>query len=219
MFAEDLAALGRVAGDRWGLVTTSQAEAEGVSRLRVSRLAAKGFLIPVQRGVYRILGAPEQEHEAIIASWLNLGGDTAEPSPSGAPGLVVAGVDATILHQAGDFYPEGHEYIAPRRKTSRRPDVRIRIEDLTPEDITRVDALPVLTIEKTVADLLASWMEKSLVVRVVRDATLDGRLVRPHQLPIALDPIARRHGFDSGLHMTQWLFDQAGIQPLGRLAA
>jgi len=220
MSVEKLAVLGRIAERRWGLVTAAQAEEAGITRMQVSRLVAAGGLHRLMHGVYRVTGAPELEHEDIIATWLALGGDRAPESPSGAPGLVVAGIDATILHGVGDFFPGDHELITPSRKGTRLPGVRIRVRDLRPEEVTFVDALPVLTIERTIADLVESWTELSLVTDVVRDAVLEGRLVRPRLLVEHLAPLASRHGFDDGdgLAFARWLFDQAGAAPLEAIA-
>ncbi|MEA5457310.1 type IV toxin-antitoxin system AbiEi family antitoxin domain-containing protein [Sinomonas sp. JGH33] len=211
-----LAVLGSIAEQRWGLVTAAQARESGISPMQVSRLVASGGLMRLKQGVYRMAGSPELEHEDIIATWLALGGDHAPRSPSGAPGLVVAGVDATILHGLGDFYPGEHELIVPARKGTRLPGVRFRVRDLAPEEVTFVEALPVLTVERTVADLVETWTETSLVTDVVRDAVLDGRLVRPDRLAVYLAPLAARHGFPDGdgRAFTQWLYGQAGAQPL-----
>ena len=54
MSQKAMAALGAIAEERWGLVTTAQAEDAGVSRLLLSRLAAAGVLTRVQQGVYRM---------------------------------------------------------------------------------------------------------------------------------------------------------------------
>lgn len=212
-----VAVLGRIAEERWGLVTTAQAEEAGVSRLQVSRLAAAGVLTRVLQGVYRMAGAPELEHEPIIATWLAVGGAAAAKSPSGVPGVVVAGIDATILHGIGDFFPEGHDFIVPARKTSRLPGARFRIRELTPAEVTYAEALPVLTIERTIADLVETWTDLSLVGDCVRDAIDQGRLVRPRLLAEHLAPLAAANGFPEGdgRAFAQDLFRIAGAEPLG----
>lgn len=212
-----MAALGRIAEQRWGLVTTAQADDAGISRMQLSRLAAAGALSRVMQGVYRMAGAPELEHEPIIATWLALGGDKTQKTPAVAPGLVVAGIDATILHGIGDFFPEGHDLIAPSRKATRLPGVRIKIRSLSPEEVTFVEALPTLTIERTIADLMESWMDRSLVADVVRDAIVQGRLVRPESLVKHLSPSAVANGYPrgDGMSLAQELFDLAHVEPAG----
>ena len=60
-----LVRLGSIAARRWGLVTTAQAQKAGVSRKQLSRMASAGVVERVAQGVYRMAGAPPQDHEAI----------------------------------------------------------------------------------------------------------------------------------------------------------
>ncbi|MGO4452485.1 type IV toxin-antitoxin system AbiEi family antitoxin domain-containing protein [Arthrobacter sp. RAF14] len=221
MTYEAVALLGRLAEDRGGLVTAAQASAAGVSPFQVSRMADAGVLIPAgRRGVYRMVGAPELEHEDIAATWLSLKGFDAPASEHGAQGLVVAGVDAAILHGLGDFYPGDHELISASRKTTRQPDVRIRHGQLQPVDVTWAGSVPVLTVERMIADLMATWVESSLVIDVVRDAIQAGRLVHPRRLSDALAPLAAGRGFEAGdgAAVAEWLYEHAGLHPLGAAA-
>jgi Transcriptional regulator, AbiEi antitoxin len=84
-----LARLGSVAERRWGLVTTAQAENAGVSRKQLARMASAGAIERVAQGVYRMAGAPQQDHEAIYAAWLALGG--ARPRPVRRPCVRILG--------------------------------------------------------------------------------------------------------------------------------
>jgi predicted transcriptional regulator of viral defense system len=221
MTYEAVVAVGQLAENRGGLVTAAQAAAAGVSSFQVSRMAAAGVLVPVgRRGVYRMVGAPELEHEDVVATWLALGGPAALKSEHGAPGLVMAGIDAAILHGLGDFFPEDHELISATRKTTRLTGVRIRTAQLHPEEVTWAENVPVLTVERTITDLMAQWVDTSLVTNVVRDAIQSGRLVRPHLLADHLAPLAARRGFTEGdgAAVAEWLYEQAGVRPLGASA-
>ena len=71
-----LVRLGSIAERRWGLLTTAQAEDAGVSRKQLARMASAGAIERVAQGVYRMAGAPRQDHEAIYATSLALGGAT-----------------------------------------------------------------------------------------------------------------------------------------------
>ena len=146
--------LGVLAERRWGMFTTAQAEAVGVSRKQLVRMTASGVLERLTQGVYRMAGSPPQDHENIYATWLALGGATSRPTETGAPALVAAGVTAAVVHDIGDFFLDGIDFIVGSRKTTRLPDVRLRIRPLTPADTTSVNGLPTLTIERTITDLL-----------------------------------------------------------------
>ena len=91
MAGKTIAKLGGLAAERWGMFTTAQAHEIGITRKRLSELAASGGITRVGQGVYRMAGAPEPELEHLYIPWLALGGATLPPSPTGAPAVVVAG--------------------------------------------------------------------------------------------------------------------------------
>ena len=213
-----LARLGSIAERRWGLITTAQAEDAGVQRKQLSRMASAGAIERVTQGVYRLPGAPPQDHEAIYATWLALGGATAPRLSDGISTIVVAGITAAVVHDAGDFFLDGFDFIVPRRKGTRLPGVRLRIRQLTRDEVTGVNGLTALTIERTIADLVALWIDLSLVAGVVRDAVQAGKLVSPARLVSYLDPLAARRkdaASGNGASLASALFELAGAAPEG----
>lgn len=209
-----LVALGSIAERRWGLFTTAQAEAAGVARKKLSRMASTGAIERVAHGVYRMAGAPSQEHETIYATWLALGGATAPRTEAGVAAIVAAGTTAAVLHDIGDFFPNRYDFIVPSRKGTRLPGVRLRIRDLTREDVIPVNGLPTLTIERTIADLVEIDTDTSLVADAVRDAIRADKLIAPQQLVDYLSPIAKRRQ-TTGAALAGDLFELAGVQPEG----
>lgn len=209
-----LVALGSIAERRWGLFTTAQAEAAGVARKKLSRMASTGAIERVSHGVYRMAGAPSQEHEAIYATWLALGGATTPRTDAGVAAVVAAGTTAAVLHDVGDFFPNRYDFVVPSRKGTRLPSVRLRIRDLTPGDVISVSGLPTLTIERTIADLVEIGTDTSLVADAVRDAVRADKLVAPQRLVDYLTPIATRHK-STGAALAGDLFELAGVHPEG----
>ena len=202
------------------MVTTAQAAAVGVSRQQLARMAASGAMERVAQGVYRMAGAPHQTHEAIYATWLALGGATMPKTQSGTPSLVAAGITAAIAHDLGDFFLDGFDFMVPTRKGTRLPGVRLRIRRLTREEVGSANGLPVLSVERTIADMVEQWTDLSLVSGVVRDAVLAGRLLAPDRLATYLEPIARAQmrrdiGNGDGRSVADDLFKLAGIAPEG----
>jgi predicted transcriptional regulator of viral defense system len=189
--------LGDVAMRRWGLITTAQAEQVGVSRKVMSRLAATGSVARVAHGVYRMAGAPELEHEEIFATWLALGGAALPATAEGVPALVAAGRMATLLHGIGDFYPDGFEFLVPDDRVTRLPAVRLRRQCLDPSEVTFAQQVPVLTVERTLADLIEQHEDMSLVTDVLADALRLGRYVSREQLGRHLAPMASANGFSA----------------------
>lgn len=209
-----LVALGSIAERRWGLFTTAQAEAAGVARKRLSRMASIGAIERVSQGVYRMAGAPTQEHESIYATWLALGGAATPRTEAGVAAVVGAGTTAAVLHDIGDFSPDRYDFIVPSRKGTRLPGVRLRIRALTREDVIPVNGLPALTIERTIADLVDIGIDTSLVADAVRDAVRADKLVAPSRLVDHLTAIAKRRK-TTGVELAGDLFDLAAIHPQG----
>lgn len=174
--------LGVLAERRWGMFTTAQAEAVGVSRKQLVRMTASGVLERLAQGVYRMAGTPPQDHENIYATWLALGGATSQPTEAGAPALVAAGVTAAVVHDIGDFFLDGIDFIVGSRKTTRLPEVRLRIRPLTPADATSVNGLPTLTVERTITDLLTLSTDTSLIDDALREAARFGKITDPQRL-------------------------------------
>jgi len=69
--ADVVARLTEIASDQWGLVTTAQAGARGVTRLVLSRLVDREVLERVVHGVY-VFPAGEDRFRTIRAEWLAL---------------------------------------------------------------------------------------------------------------------------------------------------
>jgi predicted transcriptional regulator of viral defense system len=209
-----LVRLGSIAERRWGLVTTAQAQDAGVSRKQLSRMASAGAIERVAQGVYRMAGAPPQDHEAIYATWLALGGATASRTTAGVASIVTAGVTAAIIHDIGDFFPDGFDFMVPARKGTRLPGVRLRIRQLTRDEVIPVQGLPTLTVERTLADLVELGTDLSLVAGAVRDAVRADKLVAPDRLVSYLEGSAALRRSD-GRSLADNLFDLAGVRPEG----
>jgi Transcriptional regulator, AbiEi antitoxin len=209
-----LTRLGAIAERRWGLVTTAQAEAAGVARKQLSRMASTGAIERVAQGVYRMAGAPAQDHEAIYATWLALGGAADSRTADGVATIVAAGTTAAALHEIGDFILNGFDFIVPARKGTRLPDVRLRIRALTREEAIPVNGLPTLSVERTIADLVEIGADLSLVADCVRDAVRADKLLSSEQLVSYLSPVAARRK-STGLGLANDLFQLAGAAPEG----
>jgi predicted transcriptional regulator of viral defense system len=209
-----LTRLGAIAERQWGLVTTAQAEAAGVARKQLSRMASTGAIERVAQGVYRMAGAPAQDHEAIYATWLALGGAADSRTADGVATIVAAGTTAAALHEIGDFILNGFDFIVPARKGTRLPDVRLRIRALTREEAIPVNGLPTLSVERTIADLVEIGADLSLVADCVRDAVRADKLLSCEQLVSYLSPVAARRK-STGLGLANDLFQLAGAAPQG----
>lgn len=209
-----LVALGSIAERRWGLFTTAQAEAAGIARKQLSRMASTGAIERLAQGVYRMAGSPTQEHESVYATWLALGGATTPRTATGVAAIVAAGTTAAIAHDIGDFFPDGYDFIVPSRKGTRLPGVHLRIRTLHRDEVIPVAGLPALTVERTIADLVEIGTDTSLVADALRDAIRADKLVAPGRLAEHLSTIAKRRNA-TGRAMANDLFELAGVYPEG----
>lgn len=181
------------------MVTSAQATARGVSHVNLARLAESGDLTRLTHGVYKDAGAPSLEHQELRAAWLaiepkRLAWERLRDRPSFA---TVAGESAAVLHGIGDLRAMRSEFITRARKQSQRDDVRYRERILARDDVTVQDGLPVLNIERTIADLVETRTQLEHVGNALRDAArktdIDaGRLVE------LLSPLAARNGHRKG---------------------
>ena len=213
---EAMLLVGQVVGEQWGLLTAAQATAAGVDRVTLTRLTRSGLLEHITRGVYAVpAAAASTSHLAERAAWLRL--DPARPAwerqPLDADGGVVSHRSAAALHGLGDLLADQVELTVPRRRTTRDPDVKLRVGVLEPGDVTLVDGLPTTTPTRTVLDLLADHVDGGHIGDVLADAR-DRGLVDLDALADRAVPHAARYGVkpgaDRGRRLLNYLLDQAG---------
>lgn len=213
MTSSTIALLGSLAVERWGMFTTAQAADVGIARKTLSGLAKARAIERVAQGVYRMAGAPaaDVELDTIRIHWLALGGATRPPTRTGVPTLVAAGTTAATVHQIGDWFAGASTFVVPERRATRLSDVRLRIGALSSEEAVTVDGLPAMTVERTIADLIATGEDLSLVANAASEAARKGSLTSTRRLAVHLDPLARHHGFDSGVSYATELLEIAGV--------
>lgn len=217
MKSEDaLRLLAEVTASQWGMVTSAQANTHGVTRLNLSRLAAAGHLKRLAHGVYMDSGAPSDQFDDLRAAWLST-----EPTIMGearikdrANGVVVAGTSAARLHDIGDLWAHRHEFVSTKRRQSQRDEIRYRQRNLDQADVTLVEGLPTMTMERTISDLVEDVGDLSLVADALRDASFK-RSLDLARLRELLGPMAERNGFKKGdgSALLSRLLEGAGIDP------
>jgi predicted nucleotidyltransferase/predicted transcriptional regulator of viral defense system len=216
--------LAHVTTYQWGMVTSAQASRHEITRLDLSRLTQAGHLERLAHGVYKDAGAPAGRFDDLHAAWLST-----DPKTMGevrikdsANGVVVAGETAADLHGIGDFRALRHDFVSPTRRQSQRRDIRYRQRALDPGDVMLVHGLPVMTVERTIADLVEALQDLSLIADALRDAS-GVRTIDLDRLRELLAPLAGRNGFrkGDGAALLHRLMEIAGIDAdsLARLLA
>jgi predicted transcriptional regulator of viral defense system len=200
----------KLAARQWGLLTTAQAEVEGITRLQLTRLADAGVIDRIDRGIY-VTPAAIDERTPLRAAWLSLSPSElaeerlADPATSG----VISHTSAASLHEVGDLLDDEPEITMPGRKQSRR-GVRLHRGTLSADEVTTVEGLPVTTPARTVADLLRDGRDPSHVAEIAGDVLQRG-LASRQDMAIALEPLARRNGQPSGAALLEHLLDLVGL--------
>ncbi|HEY0186595.1 MAG TPA: type IV toxin-antitoxin system AbiEi family antitoxin domain-containing protein [Cellulomonas sp.] len=207
-----LAVVSELAAGQWGLLTTAQAEREGLTRLQLVRLTDASVLERVDRGVYATASSPT-EHRALRAAWLTL--DPTRTAEERLADPIAAGVashtSAAGLHRLGDLLDDEPELTLSRRKQSRRR-IRLHRLPLAVDDVTLVDGIPTTTVERTVADLLRDGHDPDHVAQVVGHGARRG-IIDLDDLAARLDPLARRFDQNDGRALVEHLLSLVGLDP------
>jgi hypothetical protein len=189
--------LAEMATDQWGLVTAAQARRVGITAQNMSQMAKAGDLVRLTHGIYRLAGNPIDRHEDLRAAWLAL-----DPSRTAADRIIEQDVDmashrsAALVLELGDLAADVMEFTVPRRRQTRRTDVRLH-RGATHGDWVLADGLPVATPLRIIADLAAAGIDRGHLATVVRDAMIK------YDLPVdavagVLARYARRYGGATG---------------------
>lgn len=134
-----------------GYFSTAQAEVEGVSRHTLAKAAARGILVRVSRGVYRLRRFPE------ISLHTHLWQAVLWPQVRTHVMATLSHYTALQLHELSDVNPEEAHITVPRVLRIKRPHNSLIIHraDLAQHEVQYVDGLPTTTIERTLRDVAA----------------------------------------------------------------
>ena len=156
-----------LAEDQDGLLTADQARKAGFTNSVLARLVQRGRIERTARGVYRVPYIPpgrfSQHREAVL--WAKANRGPSDVALSHATALVVYGIS--------DANPQLIHLTVPRSARLRRQKpkgVVVHRQDLSPEEITVEEGIPLTTISRTVADLLHSKGRIDLVRQAISDA-------------------------------------------------
>ena len=144
---------GALAAEQYGLVTSSQLTALGLSRGAISRRIKAGILISVLPGVWRLCGVPRSWHQRAMAVFLWAG-----------EGSAIAGLAAAALHRLdGIAMPNQIQVVTMRPIKAPNPLVVVRHPLSFPEgDRTSLARIGVTTCPRTLIDAAATATEAQL---------------------------------------------------------
>ena len=173
-----------------GYVTTAQAAEVGVSRQQLSYLARTGSLQRVAQGIYRLHRFPAQRFEDVIVARLWAGDDA-----------VASHDTALAVYDLADAMPAVIHVSTPRPFRGQRRGIAVHTAPLGDGERTERAGVPVTTVERTIADVLARSGEE--LARSAAEQALERGLVTRRRLHAALTG----HG-----DLARPLLDLAGTQ-------
>jgi hypothetical protein len=124
---------------------------------------------------------------------------------------VVSHRSAATLYGLGHLPADRHEFTLPRRKQTRRPDVRLHQRSLPAGEWVTLSGLPVTRPARIASDLLDDHEDPEAVAQIVADA-LRGNYDHPGVFVDSLAAQASRSGLrpGDGLGVMRWLLDLVG---------
>jgi predicted transcriptional regulator of viral defense system len=154
-----------------GLVTADHARQAGFTDSVLARLVQRGRIERTSRGVYRVPyltpGRFSQYREAVLWAKANRG-----PAQ-----VAISHTTALAAYEISDANPHSIHITIPKIARLRRQKPKgivLHREDLSPEDITIHEGMPLTTIARTVADLLKSGERIDLIRQAISDARREG---------------------------------------------
>lgn len=177
--APDHQKLYEIAEQQAGYFTAAQAQTLGFSRPLLSYHVKTGNFSRISRGVYRLSRFPGSPHEDLFVAWLRTG-----------PDAVISHESALAVYELSDVLPGQVHVIVPRTASRRRKGMRLHTNRLEPDEVTQRAGLPITTVPRTIADVIASGVAQEQVEQAVREALRRGLTTRKS----LLTQTARRGG-------------------------
>jgi predicted transcriptional regulator of viral defense system len=146
-----------------GYFTAGQARTAGFSSERLSANVKSGRFVRVTQGVYRLYHFPGSPYEDIFVAWLRAGSSS-----------VVSHESALSVYELSDILPSEIHIIVPRSASRRRKGIRQHTNRLQPDETTKRLGLPITTIERTLADLIANGLAEEQIRLAIREALQRG---------------------------------------------
>jgi hypothetical protein len=174
-----------------------------------------GSLERVATGVYRLVVAPIPDHLELRAAWLQLAPDVPAWERTVDQGLV-SHRSAASMYGLGHLPADRHEFTLPKRKQTRRPDVRIHVGRVKEGWIT-LRGMPVTRPSRIASDLLRDHEDPEAVAQIITDA-IRPVYDYPGTFADSLAPYAARFGLrkGDGVALLGWFLDMTGDPDKGR---
>jgi predicted transcriptional regulator of viral defense system len=157
-----------------GLLTSKEARLLGIQDSVLVRLAQRGRLERMSRGVYRIAHYPAdrlaQYREAVL--W-------AQASHHGPERIALSHESALLLYGISDLNPSQVHLTVPKsaRLRRERPEwITIHKADLREKEVGQHEGIPVTMVSRSIMDVFSTTHRTDVVRRAITNALRDGLL-------------------------------------------
>jgi predicted transcriptional regulator of viral defense system len=172
-----------VAEEHEGLVPASAARAAGIHPNTLVKMANRGRLERVSRGVYRVPAYPSSASQRAdywqAIAWAR--------SSHGPRQVVISHESALALYGISDVLPSRMHITIPEKSRFQRRTLPGRIvvhhAHLVDADVTESKGIPVTTVDRTIVDVIESG-RLDLASAAIDDALSDGHLSRSSVLKL-----------------------------------
>jgi len=172
--------LWRIGERQLGLASRAQALLV-LGRRGLEHQVARGRLIPVRRGVYRVAGSPPSSWEPAMAACLAAG-----------PDAVVGFISAAALWGMGGLVLDRTEIVLPAPRRVRLPGVICHRSTLLPVMHRALrHGVSVTSPARTLFDMSATFISRQFLRKIIRESIRRG-LVTPGQIRDCVDLLAAR---------------------------
>ncbi|MFT4287069.1 type IV toxin-antitoxin system AbiEi family antitoxin domain-containing protein [Nocardioides sp.] len=156
-----------IALGEYGYVTTKDAAEAGVPPVELRKLAARGALVSVAYGIYRVPDAPATPFDQFAEALLRAG-----------DGSYLRGDSVLALFGLADVNPRRVRVVAPRRTRAKMPAfVEVTTLSGTQPQLTHYQGLRAMTVAEALLDCRGR-IERSRLLEAARDARKEGLLTR-----------------------------------------
>lgn len=164
-------AIEELAASEGGVFTSAQAQRLGIPLYALSYAAKAGRIERLWRGSYRLAYACDDGLDELRAAYaLTAPEKFSHERMADFDGVAVSGATAAFIHGIGDMYPSPYEFLVPSRFNSRHTSVSFSVSHVEEDDIIWKARVPVTRVEHTIAHLVRTHTDMSLVARVFVDA-------------------------------------------------
>jgi len=157
----------RIAEDQAGYFSLAQTRELGLQRSQIYRELQRGKFYNAARGVYRFAQFPASRFEEIHIAVLSAG-----------PQAVVGFQTALYIYELSDLISDEIHLILPATSSRRRPGIRVHTIQLTPEDVTKFEGLPITTVDKSIIDCAFAHVDDRQIRLAISQALQRGMTTR-----------------------------------------